>query len=256
MSRVRVIPVMLLAQQGMVKTARFANPRYLGDPINAVRVFNQKRVDELILLDIEATERGGIQFDWIEDVVTEAFMPVAYGGGIRSIGDCETLLRRGVEKIVVNTAAFETPDLIASASSRFGAQAVVVSIDIKRDLLGRARVYTRRGRHRTGLDAVAAGRRAESLGAGEIVLTSIDRDGTYTGYDLEVLGQVSAAVGIPVIANGGAGTIADFTRAVTETGCTAVAAGSMFVFAAPGEGVLISYPSEAELQEQVWSRAN
>lgn len=254
MTRVRVVPVLLLAQQGIVKTAKFARPRYLGDPINAVRIFSQKRADELILLDIEATARGRIEFDWIEDMVSEAFMPLAYGGGIRRIEDCAELFRRGVEKIVINTAAIETPDLIARASERFGAQAVVVSIDTRPDLFGHARVYVRGGRKRTGVRAVDAALRAEALGAGEIILTSIDRDGMYAGYDLETLRLVAGAVGIPVIANGGAGTIADFARAASEAGCSAVAAGSMFVFAARDEGVLISYPSEAELEAQVWSR--
>jgi cyclase len=254
MTRVRVIPVLLLAQQGIVKTAKFSRPRYLGDPINAVRIFNQKLVDELVLLDIEATERGRIEFDWIGDVVSEAFMPIAYGGGIRTLDDCAELFKRGVEKIVINSAAAETPDLVERASARFGAQAVVVSIDTRRDFWGRPRVQTRGGRSRTGLGPVEAARQAESLGAGEILLTSIDREGTYTGYDLEVLRLVSAAVALPVIAHGGAGSIAHFVQAVVEAGCSAVAAGSMFVFAAQAEGVLISYPTETELQEHLWSR--
>lgn len=254
MKRIRVIPVLLLAQHGMVKTLRFAKPRYLGDPINAVKIFNEKMVDELVLLDIEATEKGRVDFDWIEDIVSEAFMPVAYGGGINSLDQCAELFRRGVEKIIVNTAACEQPQLIAEASERFGAQSVVVSIDAKQNLWKRSKVYIKGGKKETKFSPVELAQKVEALGAGEIMLTSIDREGTFAGYDINLLQAVSSAVGIPVIANGGAGNIKDFEQAVTQGKCSAVAAGSMFVFAAKGEGVLITYPSEPELQEYFWSR--
>jgi imidazole glycerol-phosphate synthase subunit HisF len=254
MKRVRVIPVLLLAGQGLVKTRRFSQPRYLGDPINAVKIFNDKMVDELILLDIEATAKGRIDFDWIEDIVSEAFMPVAYGGGIGSVDQCGELLKRGVEKIVLNTAAYAHPQLVSEAAQRFGSQSVVVSIDARQNLLNRTRAYVKRGRKSTGLDPVELARRCERLGAGEIMLTSIDREGTFGGYDLELLQSVCDAVTIPVIAHGGAGSIADFKRAIAEGRCSAVAAGSMFVFAAESEGMLISYPSQADLREQLWQR--
>jgi cyclase len=253
-TRIRVIPVLLLAQSGMVKTVRFARSRYLGDPINAVRIFNEKRADELILLDIEGTSKGRIAFDWIEDIVSEAFMPVAYGGGIASINQCVELFKRGVEKIVINSAACERPQLIAETADRFGSQSIVVSIDVRHDLWKRQRAYINGGRKKTAFDPVALAQRVEGLGAGEIMLTSIEREGTFEGYDLELLRAVSSAVRIPVIANGGAGSINDFEQAVTLGGCSAVAAGSLFVFAAKGEGVLITYPSEHELEEQCWSR--
>jgi cyclase len=254
MRRVRVIPVLLLAQHGMVKTERFARSRYLGDPINAVKIFNEKMADELILLDIEATAKGRIDFDWLEDIVSEAFMPIAYGGGVNSIGQCTELFKRGVEKIVVNTAACERPQLIAELAERFGSQSVVVSIDARQNLWKRSKVYIKGGRKETKFGPAELARKSEELGAGEIFLTSIEREGTFGGYDIELLRSVCSALGVPVIANGGAGSIKDFEQAVVRGGCSAVAAGSMFVFAKKGEGVLISYPAESELQEHFWSR--
>ena len=256
MSRIRVIPVLLLADGGMVKTHQFAKPRYLGDPINAVKIYNEKMVDELIILDIEATRRGRIDFDWIEDIVSEGFMPIAYGGGIRTTEQCKELFGRGIEKVVINTAACELPVLIAEAAERFGSQSVVVSIDARRNLWGKPRAYVHGGRKDTGLSPVEFSKKACALGAGEIMLTSIAREGTFEGYDIELLRAVTGSVGIPVVANGGAGSIADFTRAVVDGGCSAVAAGSMFVFAGKGEGVLITYPSEHELEEQLWKRVS
>jgi cyclase len=254
MTRIRVIPVLLLAQHGMVKTERFAGARYLGDPINAMKIFNEKMADELILLDIEATAKGRIDFDWLEDIVSEAFMPIAYGGGVNSMGQCAELFKRGVEKIVVNTAACERPQLITELAERFGSQSVVVSIDARQNVWKRSKVYIKSGRKETKFNPVEMARKSEELGAGEIFLTSIKREGTFEGYDIELLHSVCSAVGVPVIANGGAGSIKDFEQAVVRGGCSAVAAGSMFVFAKKGEGVLINYPSEPELQEHFWSR--
>jgi cyclase len=248
-----VIPVLLLAEHGIVKTVRFAEPRYLGDPINAVRIFNDKMADELILLDIEATQRGRVDFDRVEDIVSEAFMPIAYGGGIKSVDQCAELFRRGVEKIVMNSAACERPQLIAEAADRFGSQSVVVSIDVKRSMWKRDKVYARGGKKETKFSPVEFATKAEKMGAGEIIVTSIVRDGTFQGYDLDLLQAVCSGVSVPVIANGGAGSLNDFELAITRGGCSAVAAGSMFVFAAKGQGVLINYPSEAELQRASWS---
>lgn len=254
MTRIRVIPVLLLSAEGMVKTRRFAQPRYLGDPINAVRIFNDKMADELVILDIEATARGSIDVDRVEDIVSEGFMPIAYGGGIRTVSQCAELFRRGIEKVVINSAACEEPRLIADAAERFGSQSVVVSIDVGRNLWGRAKAHTHGSRKATRFDPVELATTVESLGAGELMLTSIQRDGTFDGYDIDLIRSVSAAVRIPVIANGGARSIDDFHNAVRFGGASAVAAGSMFVFAAKGEGVLITYPSEAELQRGLWSR--
>jgi cyclase len=238
----------------MVKTMRFTCPRYLGDPINAVKIFNEKMVDELILLDIEATARASVDFNWVEEIVGEAFMPIAYGGGVHSIKQCAELFKRGVEKVVINTAACETPDLITKAAQHFGSQSVVVSIDAHYNIWHKNKVYINGGRKETKFSPAQWARRSEQLGAGEIFLTSIEREGTFAGYDIELLRSVCGAVQVPVIAHGGAGSIQDFERAVGWGGCSAVAAGSMFVFAAKGEGMLINYPSESELEEHLWSR--
>lgn len=238
----------------MVKTVKFSQPRYLGDPINAVKIFNDKRADELVLLDIEATAEGRIAFDWISDIVSEAFMPIAYGGGIASVDQAAKLFERGVEKVVVNTAAAESPGLIGEIAARYGAQAVVAAIDVKKNFWKKSKAYTRSGRKDLGIDAVTLARRYQDAGAGEIILTAIERDGTFDGYDLALLESVADAVDIPVVANGGAASITDFGRAVNEGKCSAVAASSMFVYAKKGDGVLISYPSERELQEQFWAR--
>jgi cyclase len=254
LARVRVIPVLLLARDGMVKTERFTRPKYLGDPINAVKIFNEKMVDELILLDIEATERGHVNFDRLGEIVSEAFMPVAYGGGIQSIEQCAELFKRGVEKVVINTAACERPQLVTEAAQRFGSQSIVVSVDTRHNLWKQRKVYIKGGKKETKFSPVEWAKRSEELGAGEIFLTSMEREGTFEGYDIELLRSVCVTLNIPVIANGGAASISNFQQAVIGGGCSAVAASSMFVFAAKGQGVLISYPSETELQERFWSR--
>jgi imidazole glycerol-phosphate synthase subunit HisF len=236
----------------MVKGKAFARHRYLGDPINAVKIFNEKMADELILLDIDATARGRIAFDWIEDVVSEAFMPIAYGGGLTTMEQCAELFSRGVEKVIFNTAAVERPEIIAEVAGRYGSQAVVVSIDAKRNLLGRWKAYVRGGRKQTRFQPAELARACEQLGCGEIFLSSIEREGAFGGYDLDLIRSVSGAVGVPVIAHGGAGKVADFAPAVTQGGASAVAAGSMFVFAGKDQGMLISYPGQAELAAQFW----
>lgn len=254
MKRVRVIPVLLLSQNGMVKTKAFAKPFYLGDPINAVKIFNEKMADELILLDIEATARGKPEFDWIEDIVSEAFMPVAYGGGLSSHDQCGQIFARGVEKVIINTAAVERPGLISEVAGRFGSQAVVVSIDAQRNVWKQWKAYVRGARKQTNFTPIELATICADLGAGEIMLTSVPREGSFEGYDLDLLRGVTKAVTVPVIAHGGAGKIADFLSAVVEGGASAVAAGSMFVFAAKGEGMLISYPAQEDLAAQFWAR--
>jgi len=248
MLKTRVIPCLLLKGSGLVKTQRFKDPKYVGDPINAIRIFNDKEVDELLLLDITATrENKGPAFDTIRDIASECFMPVAYGGGIRSMDDIRRILKAGIEKVVLNTAAIENPELVRQAADEFGSQAVVVSIDAKRKLLGRYEVFARGGTQATGLHPVDQAQKMEQCGAGEIFLTAIDRDGTMDGYDLELVSRVASKVHVPVIAAGGAGKVADFGEAVRQ-GASAVAAGAMFVFHGPHRAVLITYPGRAELE--------
>lgn len=248
MLRPRVIPALLLRGSGLVKTVKFDSPKYLGDPRNAVRIFNEKEVDELVLLDIVATrEAKPPQFELIREIVTEAFMPIAYGGGLRSLDDCLRMLAVGVEKVVLNTAACDDPSLVSRLAERLGGSTVVASIDVRRSMFGKYEVYCRAGQQRTGRDPVSWAREMESRGVGEILLTSIDRDGTMGGYDLELIRSVATAVSVPVVACGGAGQVADLGRAVAEGGAAAAAAGSLFVFKGRHRAVLISFPTMQEL---------
>jgi imidazole glycerol-phosphate synthase subunit HisF len=248
MLKTRVIPCLLLKGSGLVKTKRFKEPKYVGDPINAIRIFNDKEVDELLLLDITASrEDKGPAFDTIRDIASECFMPVAYGGGIRDMDDIRRILKAGIEKVVLNTAAIEKPELVRRAAEEFGSQAVVVSIDVKRKLLGRYEVFARGGSQATGLHPLDHAQKMEQCGAGEIFLTAMDRDGTMEGYDLELVSKVAAGVHVPVIAAGGAGKVEHFGEAVRH-GASAVSAGAMFVFHGPHRAVLITYPTPVQLR--------
>ncbi len=249
MLKTRVIPCLLLRGAGLVKTTKFKDPKYVGDPINAIRIFNDKEVDELVLLDISASREGrGPAFSVIEEVASECFMPLAYGGGIRSVDEARRILKLGVEKVVFNTTAWRTPSVLTDVSREFGAQAVVASIDVRRKLFGRYEVVVEGGTRSTGIEPVDYARRLQTAGAGEIFLTSVDRDGTMKGYELDLIAKVSAAVDVPVIAAGGAGSVEDFRAATREGGAAAVAAGAMFVFHGPHRAVLITYPPRHQLE--------
>ncbi|HOI72955.1 MAG TPA: AglZ/HisF2 family acetamidino modification protein [Syntrophales bacterium] len=243
----RVIPCLLLKGRGLVKTVRFKDPTYVGDPINAIKIFNDKEVDELAFLDITATiEKRPPPYQVISEIASECFMPLAYGGGIRSLQEIEKIFSLGVEKVCLNSAAVEDPDLVRNAAKAFGSQSIVVSVDVKKSLFGKYEIFTHGGRRNARKDILAHVRHMEEMGAGELLLTSIDRDGTQQGYDLELVGRVAEAVGIPVIACGGAGGLSDITAAV-KRGAAAAAAGSLFVFHGRHRAVLISYPSREEL---------
>jgi len=248
MLKTRVIPTLLLRGAGLVKTIRFRDPVYVGDPINAIRIFNDKEVDELVLLDITASRGNkGPAFSTIEKIANECFMPVAYGGGISSMDEIRKVLSAGIEKVVINTAALMNPKFVRDAVKEFGSQAIVVSVDVKRTWRGRYEVYGDGGVRPTGHEPVLFARQMQDLGAGEILLTAIDRDGTMKGYDIELIARVTSTLSIPVIACGGAGAIADFGQAAEQGGAAAVAAGAMFVFHGRHRAVLITYPSQAEL---------
>ncbi len=245
----RVIPCLLLKKSALVKTVKFKNPSYVGDPINAIRIYNEKEVDELILLDITATVEGRKPpFKIVSEIASECFMPVAYGGGIRSIEDVKDLFSLGIEKVCLNSYAVENPNFVSAIADKFGNQSVVVSIDVKKSAWGGYKAYTHGGRESTRLKPVELAVQMEAAGAGEIMLTSIDRDGTMTGYDVDLIKSVSGAVGVPVIAAGGAGKVEDFGIAVKQGGASAVAAGSMVVYHGRNRAVLINFPSRAELQ--------
>lgn len=252
MTYTRIIPTLLLRGTGFVKTSNFKNPVYLGDCFNTVRLFNEKEADELMILDITATpEKKPINFDLLRDLASECFMPLSYGGGIRSIEDMRQLFRAGFEKVSLNTEAARNPQLIRDASREFGEQSIVVSIDIKRKLFGGYEVYVNGGREGIGMDPVTAAKRAVEYGAGEILLNSIDRDGTMSGYDLEIIRKVADAVPVPLIASGGAGSLSHFSEAIHKGGASAVAAGSFFVFSGKHRAVLITYPSQNDAREAI-----
>ncbi len=253
--RVRVIPTLLIDGRGrLVKTVKFGKRTYIGDPINAVKIFNTKEVDELILLDIDATnERRAPNYRLVEDIVGEAFMPVAYGGGISTLDHLTRLYRCGIEKVVLSSALAAGADLVAAASARFGAQAVVACLPVKKSFLGELAVRVKGASHSLPGQPKQIAAQVAGQGAGEIILYSIDRDGTFQGFDLETVRAVSAAVDVPVVACGGAATVVDF-RAAVDAGASAVAAGSMFVYQSKTRGVLISYPNEGELFRELFSR--
>jgi cyclase len=249
----RIIPVLLVAEGGLVKTVRFREPRYVGDPINAVRIFNDKQVDELTVLDIRATVDGRPPDESaIAEIVSEAFMPVGYGGGVRDVETATRLIQLGVEKVVINAAAVESPLDVARIADRLGSSTLVVSVDASVRPDGSYEVVTRGATHRTGLDVRAHAESASRLGAGELLLNSVDRDGTMEGYDIDLVRTVAQSVDIPVVACGGAGSTADLVAAVRDGGAAAAAAGSMFVFHGRHRAVLITYPSYA-IRSQLFS---
>jgi len=250
MLKTRVIPCLLLKGNGLVKTVKFGNERYIGDPINAVKIFNDKEADELIFLDIMATEENKRPpFDLLKRISTESFMPLSYGGGVRSLEDIKEIFKIGVEKVSINTQAIENPDFIKEASEHFGSQSIIASFDVKKTG-GGYKVFKKRGREETEIDPVSFAVKMQKKGAGEIFLNSIDRDGTMEGYDQEIIRKVSEAVNVPVVACGGASGIEDFRKAV-DVGASAVSAGSLFVFIGPSRAVLINYPSSEELEEKL-----
>lgn len=244
----RVIPCLLLRDKGLVKTVKFRDETYVGDPLNAVTIFNEKEVDELVFLDISATVEGRkIRKGVISQIAEQCFMPFAYGGGVRCIEDMKEIFRIGAEKIIINSYAVENPAFIKQAADTFGSQSVVVSIDVKKKVFGDYEVYIHRGKTKTKLHPVEFAVHMENNGAGELLLNSIDRDGMMGGYDIELIQAITKSVSIPVIACGGAGKIEDFSSAVKRGGASAVAAGSMFVFYGALRAVLINYPMREEI---------
>lgn len=247
MLAVRVIPTLLLRNAGLVKGVKFKNHKYVGDPINAVKIFNEKEVDELVFLDISATiEKRKPNYELLADIASQAFMPFGYGGGLTSVNDIERLFKIGVEKAIINSGAAYDLSLITEASKVAGSQSIVVSIDVKKSMLGKYYVYTRSAQLNTKLDPVEFAKRAEDAGAGELILCSIDREGTGSGYDEKIIKDVTASVNIPVVVSGGAGNLHHFKQAV-DAGASAVSAGDMFIFHGKHKAVLITYPEYDEL---------
>jgi imidazole glycerol-phosphate synthase subunit HisF len=245
----RIIPCLLLDKSGFYKTTRFKNPVYLGDPVNILRIFNEKSVDEIVVFDIGATPaRRGPNFGFLQDLASECFMPLAYGGGITSIAEMKRLFQIGFEKVVLNSVLAENPGVLPEAAAIFGSQSVVACIDVKRTLLGGYEVVTMGARRKLGRRPDAWAKELEGLGAGEIIINSVDQDGTLSGYDLQLIKLVTAAVSIPVIACGGARNATDFSDAVKHGNASACGAGAMFVFQGRHRAVLINVPSEQEIR--------
>lgn len=231
MLKVRIMPTLLYKDLGLVKGMRFDSWRRVGSLMQAIKVYNMREVDELLFLDITATREGRLpDFELVDDFADECFMPLTVGGGVRTLDDVRRLLEVGADKVAINTAAVINPDLVRAVARKFGSQCVVVSIDVKKHPNGQYEVFTHSGIQATGADPVRLARDVEALGAGEILLTSIDRDGTMTGYDIELTRRVSEAVSISVIVSGGAGTYEHMASVLIEGGASAVAAASMFHF--------------------------
>jgi len=247
MLRPRVIPCLLVSNSGLVKTRRFSHPAYVGDPNNAIRIFNEKEVDELIVLDIDASKkRSGPNLSLIEEFAGECYMPVIYGGGIRSVADAANVLSLGVEKVSLQSGVIESPTLISDIASRFGTQAVVASVDVTSADTGRPKVR-RQPRIRHQPPWLSWLKTLENLGAGEILLTDVDREGTQMGINPLLIEEASSAVEVPLIAHGGVASLSDI-RAAIRAGASAVAAGSFFVLYGPHRAVLISYLASADFE--------
>ena len=244
----RIIPVLLLKGKGLVKTVKFKNPKYIGDPINAVKIFNDLKADELVFLDITASkENRTVSVDLVKDIGDEAFMPFGVGGGIESIVQVENLLKAGAEKVILNTNAVIHPDLIEEAAGIFGSQSIVVSIDVKKTILGKYECWIKDGSVNSKLSPLDLAKKAENMGAGELIINSIDLDGMMMGYNIDLIKSIANAVSIPVVACGGAGNLDHLNYAYKDGNAHALAAGSMFVFHGPRRAVLINYPSKNEL---------
>jgi cyclase len=249
MLRTRVIPCLQLINESLVKTVKFAKHGYIGDPINTVRIFNELEVDELCFLDIRATtEKRQPNFKILAEIANECFMPLSYGGGVKDAETAKKILSIGFEKIVINTAAYTNPELITEIADYSGNQSVVGSIDIKKNLFGKYQVFTNDGTTKQSKDPLIWAKELEDLGAGELLLTSMDRDGTWKGYDTELLKRITSSVNIPVIANGGAGNIQHIGEVVQQANVSAVALGSLVVYQAEGLGVLVNFPDKQKLR--------
>jgi cyclase len=243
----RVIPVLLIQNDVLVKTARFKSPAYIGDPINAIKIFNEKEVYELVVLDISATKKQKINFDLLSRINKEAFMPLGYGGGVSSLDDAQKIFSLGYEKIVLNHITLSQPEVITKIANVSGNQSVVVCIDIKKNLMGKYYVYDYLHKKNTNLLLVDWAKECEQRGVGEIILHDIEKEGTFTGYNLKMISSISNTVNIPIIALGGAANIDDLKNGI-QAGASAVAAGSMFVFHGPLKAVLITYPDKSKMQ--------
>ncbi len=254
MLRPRIIPCLLVHDGGLVKTQRFKDPKYVGDPINAVKIFNEKEADEIIVLDIDATTQGREpNFRLIAQFAAECRMPLCYGGGVKTVEQAKRIIGLGVEKVAVSAAALENTRLISAIAHEIGSQSVVLVVDVKQNLLGKQEVWTHNGRRNTGRNPINVATEAEALGAGEIVVNSIDRDGQMKGYDIALASSIRQAIRLPLTVLGGAGSLTDIGQLIKACGVVGASAGSMFVFKGTYRAVLISYPSPEQKEELIQS---
>ncbi|MBI96465.1 imidazole glycerol phosphate synthase subunit HisF [bacterium] len=245
----RIIPVLLHTKEGLIKTENFSNPKYIGDPLNAVRIFNEKKVDELIFLDIEASKlKREPHYELIKKIASECNMPLTYGGGINSVSQIENIIKLGVEKISINSSAISTPELITQAADRFGRQSIVVTIDIKLSGLFRKsyKIFDHKTKTTSNIELLTHLKKIQELGAGEIVINSFDKDGTMLGYDYNLIDYIKPSIKVPLTALGGASKLSDMTNLFKKYGLIGAAAGSIFVFKGKYRAVLIQYPSNKE----------
>ncbi|MEQ8362608.1 MAG: HisA/HisF-related TIM barrel protein [Cyclobacteriaceae bacterium] len=248
MRRIRVIPVIMLDEGRAVITRKFGNPIYVGDPINAIKILNDKEVDELIILDItNKRKRNTPNFDLIAKMASESFMPLAYGGHVITIADAERIIKCGIEKISYNTALFTNPEMVREFSGKFGSQSTLASIDIKKNLLGTYSVRTKNGSHKVGTNIELILKSITQLGVGEILVNSMDQDGSLDGYDVRLIERMTKCINVPLIACGGAANISDFVQAANVGKASGVAAGAMFFFKGSFDAVLVSYPDQKTL---------
>ena len=254
MYRPRIIPCLLLKEKGLVKSAKFKNHRYIGDPLNAIKIFNDKKADELLFLDIEASKKKRrVSIELVKQLGDECHMPFSVGGGIKTIEDIGALINAGAEKVCINSAAFDNPQFVKQASEVYGSSAIIVAIDIKKNFFGKYKVYLHSRGKLTNVDPVQQAITMMKSGAGELFINSVDKDGTMDGYDLPLIRSISEEVSVPVIASGGAGSIGDLVKGLTTGKADALAAGSMFVFHGPRKAVLINMP-DRNLVSQKFSK--
>ncbi|WP_129777761.1 AglZ/HisF2 family acetamidino modification protein [Peristeroidobacter soli] len=253
MLRPRIIACLLVSNKGLVKTVGFGDPKYVGDPINAVKIFNEKEVDELVVLDIDATVQGnGPDYKMIQQLAVECRMPLCYGGGVKSAEHAKTIIGLGVEKVAVSAALVENPNLVVAMAEEIGSQSVVAVLDLKKKRLSsRYEVWTHNGTVNTGKTAPEFASELQRLGVGEIVINSIDNDGRMKGYDLTMVSQVREAVDVPLSVLGGAGSLEDIAQLIGKFGVIGAAAGSLFVFKGAYRAVLINYPSAAQRDQLI-----
>ena len=247
MLRPRIIPCLLVRDKGLVKTVQFKEYKYIGDPINAVRIFNEKESDELMVIDIDATrDNREPDYKMIENLAAECRMPLCYGGGVKTVEQAQRIFSLGVEKIAISSVAVSNPGLVADIARRVGSQSVVVVLDVKKKLFGGYELYTHNGKKATGKSPFEFAARMEELGAGEIVVNSIDQDGMMKGYDMNLVEKIRKSITLPLTVLGGAGSLSDIGKLISGYGVIGAAAGSLFVFKGIYKAVLINYPNWQE----------